>query len=582
MPENSQQRISGRPPVAVGGSAPAKLEVVARATDPMVNQGLEGQDVIKALASINPAINNVGNALATGNAINKQDNRFQAMVDFAMPNEDSYNKPSGFFNNGEGYDETWDLLAAQKYAHEDYQPAVQQFYVDNGHLPPQEFAAKLRTDITEPFTAGILQGDSPHQVAGFLPEVQSMNQTVIQANQAKYQADKLIEKNSLISSSIRNNITTGIQVELGVNDPSQFLDPKWYAQFQKDKSDPFKGTGGKPPAELLSLKLHQMYVAGRAEAKTLGKTTAEYSSEYLDEVSKIATRYGMPELLQYALIPDKDNITVSDANGQKVEKDIMEATAVQHRLNTAIEKQNHEAKVANQRSVTRIANDAIFDLSQSNDPQRLQKILQIQDGYRQNAEKYDIPPEESKYVNSVVKAVTERGSFAASSDDTTIVSLYSKGMKLSHSDVLRSKDKLEEKDFTKLMDRAWQYEKASLDRSHQDSQYMQHKALDEQQKEIEDFYTIRNPITGVIDPESLDTKGKVSGMIGRWYQRNPKADAAALHQYWQSDIMKKITQPNNPYRQTTATPAAPQSAPPKASAKVPMKTSSGVEFHIDK
>lgn len=110
MPRNTEQRFSNRTPIY--SKAPSeKLEVVARATDPFVAQGRDNQDVIAALASINPAIEAYGKMQES----NKVDNTKQAIADqmaaSKLPGYDPTapltNKPTGFFNSGAGYDDAY-------------------------------------------------------------------------------------------------------------------------------------------------------------------------------------------------------------------------------------------------------------------------------------------------------------------------------------------------------------------------------------------------------------------------------------------------------------------------------------------
>jgi len=104
MPFDALQKLSGRTPVnnKYPYQTDAKLEVVAKATDPYVQQGLQGQDVIKALSAINPALKSYGDMQES----NRADNTVQAKADEAAG---TFNKPDSFLNTGVGYSDTWKM-----------------------------------------------------------------------------------------------------------------------------------------------------------------------------------------------------------------------------------------------------------------------------------------------------------------------------------------------------------------------------------------------------------------------------------------------------------------------------------------
>ncbi len=102
MPGTLEQKLSSRTPTSnkYPYQSDAKLEVVAKATDPFVQQGLGGQDVIKALSAINPALKSYGDIQEA----NKPENVAKAKAD-AMAGK--YDAPDSFLNQGAGYSETW-------------------------------------------------------------------------------------------------------------------------------------------------------------------------------------------------------------------------------------------------------------------------------------------------------------------------------------------------------------------------------------------------------------------------------------------------------------------------------------------
>ena len=121
MAEDSTQRLSGRTPTSNKSpyQATPTLDVVAKATDPFVQQGKQGGDVLAALASINPAIaaygaiqdsNKPANVVQAqaDNAKNWQLKNSMDMTGMNMEDDNQFfAKPSSFFNNGAGYSDAY-------------------------------------------------------------------------------------------------------------------------------------------------------------------------------------------------------------------------------------------------------------------------------------------------------------------------------------------------------------------------------------------------------------------------------------------------------------------------------------------
>lgn len=547
-----------------------QFEVSARTTDHFMGVGEDGdaKSLVETLKTFQQGVGNY----TTLQELQKKDNALKAKSDFVATGGDEYfkDKPASILNLGVGYDEAWDTLAGQKHAAETLQPQVNQFYQDNGHLPPSEFQAKLRNEVLAPNAAQIKSG---HQAAGFLPEAQSIMDGAIKANQARWNKSTQIERDALVSSGIRTDVERSLQLGLGVNSLEQLFDPQYYKEYLKSSTT----LEGVSKMEGLSNALYSMYRQGMANAKAVGKTTAEYSAEFLGTVSGVATKYGMPELLQYAFksyqpTPEElaqgkkpDNITVSDAFREKVEADIREATTVKYKMEAAIKAQEKEAHEKAQRKLTRDTNDKLFDLLNSDDPMRIQKTQQLQQQYRNEATALDMNPEENKFVNNLVKAVNDRGSFARASNDMVITKLYSKGATLTHEDVLVNRTKLEEKDFTKLMDRAWQYEKAKIDRADANSKYGEHLAINLMLQGIKNGYQKFNQVTGIIEPEAQYKLGQLDQMLGVFLRNNPNANAAQIQEHYQKSILPLLPLPQNIIKPEAskqgATPPKPEVAP---------------------
>ena len=127
MAEDSTQRLSGRTPTSnkYPYQATPTLDVVAKATDPFVQQGKGGQDVLAALSSINPAIAAYGSAQEANRTINATQGQADNVTNWQLKNSMSmdgmnmendnqfFNPPSSFLNNGVGYSEAYNTADGQ-------------------------------------------------------------------------------------------------------------------------------------------------------------------------------------------------------------------------------------------------------------------------------------------------------------------------------------------------------------------------------------------------------------------------------------------------------------------------------------
>lgn len=574
-----------------------QLDVVAHPTDPYVQIAKQATTMSPVqenpdVAAFKDIINNVNSTVGSYvkvQELNKPENRILGATDAAKGAKP--NKPSGFWNIGSGYTEAYDEMKGKIFGANDYTNAVNQFTQDNSHLPPAEFQTKLQEEVTKPFLS---QPMPPHMLAGLIPEAMAADKAAKTHNETRWAKTQEIEKNATISGNIRADITGSIQTTLGVNSLEQLGDMTFATQYYTEMGTP----AGIMKQNQVATNLYGMYRNGLLNAKAVGKTTAEYSAEFLTTVSGVATKYGMPELLQYAyktqeLSPEDlaagkkpDNIKVADAFQEKVEKDITEATRVQVQMKNAIAKQQEEIRKETVRKLEIDTKNKLFDVSQSNDPNRVQQLVSLKDQWRQDVQTHRITPEINDQVNKVLDLITKEGSFAHSSEDKTIVNLYAKGMTLKPQDVMNARTKLEEKDFTKLMQRAWEYENKGMDKALD----LRRMALTQMMEGIEKSYTVRDSITGIIDPDSEQKIGQVKRMIGMYFMANPNASAESLQKHWDDTIKKAVPLPTNIYSDNPARPI-PNAVAPKSgnnSGKAPTKhtnqvtkTKSGVVYTVE-
>jgi hypothetical protein len=248
MPFDALQQLTSRTPVARTTNTP-QLDVVARATDPFIQQGKQGQDVLAALSSINPAIA----AYGTAQEANKTDNAVQGVADnlksrqmrnsmdmtgINMVNDQEfYNKPSGLLNNGAGYDAAYyhaDGEARVGEWSQKWQEILKEKDNFRGSQNPQadyDAAAKEHYDHTFQNVA-----DNPQIMAAVAP--------LYHATMAKTDADFMLTQNDQMKRSFMGNIgkTQTLDLRTAVDNPSfdpaalrKIMDNDYFTKVKENK-----------------------------------------------------------------------------------------------------------------------------------------------------------------------------------------------------------------------------------------------------------------------------------------------------------------------------------------------------------
>jgi hypothetical protein len=226
MPFQALQQLSSRTPITRTTNTP-QLDVVARATDPFVQQGRQGQDVLAALSSINPAIAAYGAAQEA----NKPDNVKQAVADnlqnrliknsmdtsgMNMENDQEfYNRPNGIFNLGAGYDAAYYTADGEARVGE-WSQKWQEILKEKDNFrdsqnPQADYDAAAKEHYEHTFQN---VADNPHIMAAVAP--------LYRATMAKTDADFLLTQNDQMKRSFMGNIgkTQTLDLRTAVDNPS--------------------------------------------------------------------------------------------------------------------------------------------------------------------------------------------------------------------------------------------------------------------------------------------------------------------------------------------------------------------------
>lgn len=550
MPKYDQTRLEGNKPldsyaVRQQGAMVKLDDPVARRIDAFTAPAKEATqiEVDPNVSSVMKSLDNVNSTVGSYVKLQeafKPSNKLKGMTDQMTGKPKDSSTTAGFLNGGYGYTEAWDEMAGKEQAATKYQPLLHQFTADNGHLPPEEFAAKLKKDLTQPFLATLT---SEHQVAGFVPEAMALQDTAIRANEKRVFADRQLQRDSMITSDIRTTVEGSLHTVLGLNSLEQLHDPTFYKQYLHTGDTP----AGVANMEALSQNMYGMYRVGLTRAKALGKTTSEYSAEFLSTVAGVAKKYGVPELLQYAYKSysptaeevaqgkKPDNLTVSDAFPEQVQKDISDATTIKYRMVSAIKAQEKEAAEKAKNLYVGDMNHKLFTILSGDSPNRYVEAEQAMNDFHQNAPKHNLTPEDRKYIDAQYLAVRNRGSFASHNDDGIVNGLYAKWSDIKVSDVTSHHNQMTEKTYGEMLRHASDLEQAALNRSVDKSHHYEYMAFDMVLKGLREPYMKYDKMTNTLTPESIQDLSKFDQMIGLEIRRGLK-DPKALQELYQKSI----------------------------------------------
>lgn len=549
MPRDSQLKQDARLQPSARTAVdlkPERLDVVAKATDPFVQQGKDAD--LTGAVDVLKMVSGGLDSYSTLQKAQKEDNKLAGMT-AAFTGEEP-NKPSSFFNLGLGYTEGYEEMKGKIDASTTYNNAVNEYTATNSHLPPPEFQAGLK-EITKKYLQQ--PGLTPHTVAGMIPEVMATDKSVINHNQKVWSTNVAIEHDSTFFANAQADLKGALQTQLGLNAIEQLkLD---------DVRDMLRTPEGIQKWSGVSSTLTSMYYDARAKAKEMGYSPTRVSEMYLDVVSKIATEYGRPELLEFTKnqkirsqeeidkgVPE-DKRTLQSTYPEKVEKAIREATVMQHHLETEQKQRLKEQGEKEAHLVTSEAGQKLHDLLVSDDPDRIQKALAVDFQFRQKvlelAKKGTyISFDQQKYMDAQTDAIKNRGSFAPHNDDENVNKLYAKWNSLKVEDVIANKTSMTEVTYVSMLKHANDLDQAAKNRSVDKSHHYEYMAFDQVLKGLREPYMKYDKGTQTLTPESVQDLSKFDQMVGLKIRQGLR-DPLELQQWYQKHV-----QPVLPIRDT--------------------------------
>lgn len=518
-------------------NAPA-YEVTARPGDHFEQQGMDS-GLLNSIQSLKALSGAVG-SYSTMQESQRKDNQLEVQKNFEQGKSKEESIPErNFLNLQVGAEDTWDLLSAKKHTAEVFTPAITKYTEENKHLPEGEFNAGLNKLSTE-FMGGF---QSAHQVAGAVPEANALVAAARNANLTTNIKNKQIERDGLLFANLRTDQETSIKEFLGMSLTDDLkttmADPVFREYLQSPEGAIQKG--------LLAKNLYDKYRMGVGDAKALGKTTSQYSSEFLHSMSQMAETYGMPELLEYTkhsfmptaeqmdkgMVPDKR--TVADTYPEIVQKSIMQATVMENHINSAIEKAKREAQEKAKNLYVGDMDHKLFTILNGDSPTRYVEAEQAMNDFHKNASEYDLKPEERKYIDAQYLAVRNRGSFASHNDDAVVNGLYAKWNDLKVSDITTKHNLMTEKTYGEMLRHASDLEQSRLNRSVDKSHHYEYMAFDMVLKGLREPYMKYDKMTNTLTPESIQDLSKFDQMVGLEIRRGLK-DPKVLQEWYQKSV----------------------------------------------
>lgn len=219
----------------------------------------------------------------------------------------------------------------------------------------------------ELFQKYVHQLGTDNETKGFLSrfnEIDYKVQTTYNKYQQAYQKQLKYEK---LNSIFNDDLTLNITQILGVPSLTDFYnDPLEYLKYAQNP-EAFK--------EQIAPQLRE-YLTKAFEKYGDTLTKQEISALFLENVAGLAKKYDMPDLLEYAYLKDKHNISVYDNAELKQIVDSSYAAA-QSGFNTKLKQINAELKRQNEEYVNRKQNEITFRIAllQPNDQEKAKEIL---------------------------------------------------------------------------------------------------------------------------------------------------------------------------------------------------------------
>lgn len=325
MPKTAPERLRSQPLIdprdTFDWSVP-NLNVTARPTDPMVYSPPPASGASRVLKSLGLLTEEVGKVK---DIKNQEDYELGQLA--ALKGEEVATKSWAALK---GYDTLNGSLAALT----DYQKDVDIFLAENPELTDEELEQGLNT-----ISSKYLQGASDDFLKGFMEPALSIEQQA-----SKVHTKRTIEQmRTQAFTKINTQVQESVKLELNkildqynVSISTLLDNPEAYQQLKDDNI-----------LSELGDTLRNNLTILQANSGVVGITKSEISAIYVDQVGQLAVELGLPELLDFAFVPDESKVSLDKTELQgAVYKYKDDANRVAQGFKTAIENAQKEAEKA--------------------------------------------------------------------------------------------------------------------------------------------------------------------------------------------------------------------------------------------
>lgn len=341
-----------------------QLDVVARTTDPMVFPGKSGgrwRRLAEALGVVHSTLPVVEQATQLGIERDYQEGAMSALKGEERP------------STGLAKIRGWETLKGELTARREFRDELENFFNENHlKLTPEEFEQGV-WEISQRY----VQGASPSFLEGFLKSAINIEQSIYDRyNQAQAEMVR-IESQEMLSNKAYDFAYSMLE--------NTFRDTFGLDSLENifERPDILKElyVNGAELKQSFTQQLRDNLTEAQLIGKDLGFRRHEVNMLYLDQVGRLAIRYGIPELLDFLRVPDENGVAPisSSLTGKQVFQYLEQAESVQKARITEYDKALAKAEADEKARLEKEKEQYLEDLytSVSLDVSALEKLAEV-------------------------------------------------------------------------------------------------------------------------------------------------------------------------------------------------------------
>ena len=395
-----------------------RLDVTARTTDPMVSQPQAGGN----WAKLSQALGVAQPMLQAYSQQKTEDDLKSGRIDALLGNE----KPSKGLAKIKGFEQLQGEITATR----DYKAQVDQFFNDNHKV----MSAKEFEEGLQGIAKGFLEGATDFFIEGFAPNASEIEAQIFErytkAQQTMFQQEAV----SLLGTKAYDGALSFTENLLSQYFNVDSLDA---LKYRPDIHETLANGNFK---SLFAPAMRQALTIAQNQGKEIGLSRHEVSSIYLEQVGRMAVKYGLPELLAFAYEPDESGIALArGVQGSAIHRDKDAAVKAQQSIVDAL----HKDKQAHASALTKAQQDELkqqqdlllnktnlqirsMEAASSRDPvQSAAEASNLLDTLLNDSSFWSLPPSTfDSVVSKLIDIESKDGHFVDKSDGATIDNLF--------------------------------------------------------------------------------------------------------------------------------------------------------------